>query len=311
MNEKQIDRFLRRQFSTVGWALVFYNVLLTGLVYAVLAQDALSQFIRNTWVDYDAVYGNAWGYLAAIAVGIVILHSWKGPGYWRQEVLVREKPMHLGAFAAFITLTIGAQMVSSLWISLVEAIMNGFGGSIMPMLEGISGASETFSMFLYGAIVGPVAEEVLFRGFVLRSLRPYGKRFAIVLSSLLFAFFHGNLLQLPYAFIMGLVMGYVAAEYSIYWALAVHMFNNLVLADLYPRLTAGLSDAAYYTLDTILFGGFAVGAVVLLMVNRKKVRAYREENWMDRRCLKCFFTNSGILVLLAMLIVSMAELFFL
>lgn len=310
MTDRQIDKFLRRKFSVVGWALVIYNLILIALVYGAIAQDAVSQLLRFGAVNEQTLSNNAWGYLAAIAVGIVILHSWKGPDYWRREVLVKENPMHASAFCALIVLTIGVQMVSSLWIGLVEMVMNGFGRSIAPMLEGITGESESVSMFLYGCLFGPLAEEILFRGFVLRSLRPYGKRFAIVFSALLFAVFHGNLLQLPYAFIMGLLMGYAAVEYSFFWALAVHMFNNVVLADLFTRLTANLPEEIYYTLDTALFGGCAIISVALLIGNRKKIRAYREAEGMDRRCLKCFFTNSGMIVLLTMLWLSMLELFF-
>lgn len=309
MTDKQIDKFLRRKFSVVGWALVIYNLILVALVYGAMAQDAFGQFLRFGSVNEEAVYNNAWGYLAAIAVGLVILHSWKGPDYWRQEVLVREKPMGVSTFLALIVLTIGAQTVSSLWIGLVETVMNGFGRSVVPMLEGISGESSSASMFLYGCIFGPMAEEILFRGFVLRSLRPYGKRFAVLLSALLFAVFHGNLLQLPYAFLMGLLMGYAAVEYSIYWALALHMFNNVILADLFSRLGAFLPETVYYMLDTLVFGGCAIISVILLIGNRKKIKAYREAEWLDRRCLKCFFTNSGILALLIMLGLSMLELF--
>lgn len=176
--------------------------------------------------------------------------------------------------------------------------MNGFGRSVTGVLDAISGERDTFSMFLYSAILGPLAEEVLFRGYVLRSLRPYGKKFAVVLSALLFGLFHGNILQAPYAFLMGLVFGYVTVEYSLTWSVALHVFNNLVLADLYTRLTAGLSDAVYYILDGAVFGGCAVASCVILIANRRAIAAYLRSEWMDRRCLKCFFTSAGIVLLL-------------
>lgn len=310
MNDKQINKFLRRKFSVVGWSLTVYDLILTALVYAAVAAAGARQYLGAGEVDLDALNGNAWGYLLAIGAGVVILHSWKGPDYWRSQVLVKQNPMRPSAFFALVTLTVGAQMVSSVWITLVETVMNCFGGSVMPMLEGISGASETVSLFLYSAVFGPLAEEILFRGFVFRSLRPYGKRFAITMSALLFGLFHGNILQAPYAFLMGLLLGYVTEEYSIRWSVAVHMFNNLVLADLFPRITQGLSDQAYYMVDGIVFGGFALASLVLLIANQQKIRAYREGEWMDRRCVKCFFTSAGVIVLLALMGLNMLELFF-
>jgi hypothetical protein len=108
---------------------------------------------------------------------------------------------------------------------------------------------------------------------------------------------------------MGLILGYVTVEYSIGWAVLLHMFNNLVLADLLTRLTANWSDMAYGTLNTVLFGGSAVISIVILLRNRWEISAYRDSEWIDRRCLKCFFTNSGILILTGLMFVSMALIF--
>jgi membrane protease YdiL (CAAX protease family) len=100
----------------------------------------------------------------------------------------------------------GSQMVNSLWLTGLELVMNLFGSSMMPMLEMVSGSTGSFSMFLYGAVLAPISEELLFRGYILRALRPYGKRFAILGSAILFGLFHGNLLQGPYAMLVGLVI---------------------------------------------------------------------------------------------------------
>lgn len=306
MNEKQIDKFLRRKFSTVGWVLVFYNLMLYAMVLCTDSLGTLMQQLRaltdaGYTPDPDAIYNNGWGYIAAILVGLVILHSWKGPEYWRREILIKEKPMGVGSLCAILVLATGGQLASGIWINLVEVVMNFFGRSILPQLEAVSGASVTFSSFLYSALFAPVAEELLFRGYVLRSLRPYGKRFSILLSALLFAVFHGNILQLPYAFFMGLILGYVAAEYSIGWAVAVHAFNNVLLAELFSWLSLLVPEWLYYLLDSALFGGCALAAVVLLIAQRQKIKSYRCAEWMDRRCIRCFFTSSGIVVLLVMM----------
>lgn len=312
MEEKQINKWLRRRFSVVGWTLTVYYLILNLLVTLAVALDAVSQMLWNralgdfrSGVDLDAIMGNAWGYLLTIAVGLVILNAWKGPDYWKSEILVKEKSMTAGTFFCILSLCIGAQMVNSLWITLLEGILNRFDKSAMDILDSVSGGSNTFSMFLYASFLAPVSEEILFRGFVLRSLRPYGKRFAIFGSALLFGLFHGNLLQTPYAFLAGLLLGYMMVEYSIVWAAALHIFNNLVLADLLTRLTEALPEILQAMVNLLIFGGFAAVSVTILIVKRREIREYNRSEWMDRRCLKCFFTNSGILVLMAMMVLSM------
>jgi len=313
MTERQINRFLRRRFSVVCWVLLCYYLLLNIMVSLTAVTDILRQLLWNTAVgsflmdiDTDALMNNGWGYMAAICVGTVILHAWKGGDYWRQEVFAKEKKMTFLVLFCALSFCMGSQMLSVLWLTGLEMGMNHFGSSVMPILETVSGSTATFSMFLYSAFLAPVSEELLFRGYVLRSLRPYGKRFAILGSALLFGLFHGNLLQGPYAFLVGLILGYLACEYSIFWAIMLHIFNNLVLAEGLTRLTQNMPVEIAEGIHFALFGGFLVVSIGILIAKRRAFRAYRLGEWMDRRCVKCFLTNGGFLVLAAVMLINMA-----
>lgn len=317
MTDKQINRWLRRRFSAIGWLLLLYYglmILTTGLTtFTEVVKQYFRAFAAGDFrgeIDWDVVYGNAWGYIAAILTGFAILSAWKGRGYWKTEILAKERTMKGSTFCCFLIFCMGAQMASSLWITLLEALMMPMGKSVMPVLESVAGSTDTFSMFLYASILAPVWEELLFRGYVLRSLQPFGKRFAILGSAMLFGLFHGNLLQTPYAILMGLLFGYVTVEYSIGWAVALHMFNNLVLADLLSRMTAGWSEMAMGSLNLLLFGGSALVSLAILSVNRSGIRAYRRAEWIDRRCLKCFFTSPGILAMATVMCFSIVMMFF-
>lgn len=316
MTDKQINRWLRRRFSAVGWILILYYGLVTFTTSLTTVTDMLCQMLESLperildlAPDWDRINSNAWGYIAAMLVAYAILDAWKGRSFRKNEIFAREAPMRFGTFVTMLFFCMGAQMANSLWITLLELMMNSVGKSVLPVLESVAGDTDTLSMFLYASILAPIWEELLFRGYVLRTLRPFGKRFAILTSAILFGLFHGNLLQTPYALIMGLLLGYVTAEYSIGWAILLHMFNNLVLADLLNRLTANWSEMAYGTLNMILFGGSAVISLVILLRRRWEIRAYRSGEWIDRRCLKCFFTNSGILILTGLMCVSMTLIF--
>lgn len=317
MEEKQINKWLRRRFTTVGWALIGYYLILNILVLAAMATDILGQYLHafaegdfGFYPDEAAVTGNAWGYILASVVGFVILHAWKGPDFWRAEVLAKEQKMTAGTFGCLLCLCVGSQMANSLWVTLLEGILNAFGLSALGILDSVSGGAGTFSMFLYMGLLAPIGEEVIFRGYILRTLQPFGKRFAIFGSALLFGLYHGNLLQTPYAFLMGLVLGYVTVEHSIVWAAALHMFNNLVLADLLTRMTASLPELAVAGINLVIFGGCFLAAIGILIAKRREVREYNCGEWMDRRVVKCFFTNSGVIVLTGMMVISMIMMLF-
>jgi membrane protease YdiL (CAAX protease family) len=318
MTDKQINRWLRRRFSPIGWLLLLYYGLMTLLTTITVFSELAKQYIWafaagdfSTAVNWDAVNANAWGYIASMAVGLAVLDAWKGSSFWKQEVFFRNSAMRGKTFACFLFFCMGAQMINTLWVSLLEMLVNLGGGSLMPVLEQVSGSSDTFSMFLYASVLAPVWEELLFRGWILRTLRPYGKRFAILGSAVLFGLFHGNLLQTPYALLVGLLLGYVTVEYSLFWSIALHTFNNLVLADLLSRLTASWPETAAGTVNLILLGTSAVLSLVILIKNRAGLRAYRESEYLDRRCLKCFFTSPGIMLLAIFMVISMTMMFFL
>lgn len=312
MTDKQINKWLRHQFSPIGWVLLAYYGLINLFSLVAMFWEALRQVLKMDhrgpfWfqqLDMDAIAGNAWGYITAIGVLFVILYAWKGSGYWRDEVFAKEKSMSAGVFFSLLCMCIGSQMVNSLWVAGLEFLYNLSDKSLMPMLDAVSGASDTFSMFLYASLLAPVAEELLFRGFVLRTLRPYGKRFAILGSAFLFGLFHGNLLQTPYAFLMGLVLGYVAAEYSIRWAMGLHLFNNFVLADLLTRLLNPMPEMMANMIQLILLGGCLAVSGVILLVKRGDIVAHIQSEWMDRRVLKCFFTSAGVVVMTVLMIVN-------
>lgn len=316
MEEKKINKFLRRRFSAICWILIGYNVLMNILVLAAVGVEAVYQSMASLMggefpqLDLSSLMNNAWGYILSIAVAMVVLLAWKDADFWKEEVFRKEKTISAGIFFCLMSLCIGSQMVNSLWITLLESLLNQFDLSVMQILETVSGDTGSFSMFLYASLLAPFFEEILFRGLVLRSLQPYGRRFAILGSALLFGLFHGNLLQTPYAFLMGLVLGYVTMEYSILWAMALHLFNNLVLADLLTRLTKNWPILAQNAINLLIFGGFALASAVILISRRQDIRAYRQQERMDGRCLKWFFLNSGFLVLAIFMLVNMLALLF-
>lgn len=308
MDERIINKHLRREFRTPGWLLVAYFVLMNVMVlvevFANTMKQTLEAMAAGDWFatpDMDAIMSSAWGYLWAVGIAMLFLFAWKDGSFWRDKVLAKGHKMRFGTFLVLLCVCMAIQFVNGYWVSGLEWFMNLFDKSIMETLESVSGSSDTFSMFLYASIVAPITEELIFRGYIQGTLSRFGKKFSILCSALLFGIFHGNLVQTPYAFLAGLLLGYVAAEYHIGWSIAIHMFNNLVLADLLTRATSGLpvemADAVYM----ILLGAATLVTGIVMVVKRKAIAAYIRSEWMDRRCLKWFFLNSGTIVLLLLM----------
>ena len=94
----------------------------------------------------------------------------------------------------------------------------------------VRGASllEFAMVFLAGAVIAPVVEEIYFRGFVFRGyLDQKGERRAFAYSAGLFALIHLNLPALPPILIMGLLLAFIYHRTgSVIPGMVAHALNN-------------------------------------------------------------------------------------
>jgi len=205
---------------------------------------------------------------------------------------------------------LSGQAVFQVLAIVLESIFSLFGMSVMGPIESASAMGDSLSMFLYIGLFAPIGEEILFRGLILRSLQPFGKKFTILASAILFGLFHGNIVQSPYAFAVGLVLGYTAVEYSIGWAMVLHMINNLILGDMFTRLAELLPEPAGNLIMTAVIWGAAIAGIVILITNRKGIRAFRDEGKIHPWPVQSFFSSAGILVLSGYMILNMVLMLF-
>lgn len=310
--EENTRKLLRREGNIQGGALLIYMGIMNASVIVLMVMSTVMQMLRVFATDWQAglsvdwvnmcveraVEASNWGYLLAIAMGIVMLLLWKKPSYFRQTILVPGRKMTGKNFLLITVFFFVGQQLYQWWYLLLEMVANGLGISLDAILESGNVDIQSVPMYLYACLLGPVAEEILFRGLVLRSLQPYGKKFAILVSSLLFGLFHGNLMQAPFAFAVGLVMGYVALEYNIWWAIVLHLINNLVFADLLPRIFAFLPYGTGDLILTVFLLACTVAAVVILILRWREVRAYWRENPTEKGTYSTFFRAPAMIVFL-------------
>lgn len=79
-------------------------------------------------------------------------------------------------------------------------------------------------------ILGPILEEFLFRGLVYNKLKLFNKKMtAIVLTSIIFALFHQNFIQVLYTFCLSFILIYVYEKYKTLKApIIVHIASNII-----------------------------------------------------------------------------------
>lgn len=129
--------------------------------------------------------------------------------------------------------------------------------------------------FIAIGIVGPLAEEMVFRGAILRTLNEMlGHRLrwvAIAVSALLFAVVHGNMAQGFAAFLLGLALGWMYVRTgSIVPGVVFHWVNNSIVVLVFRLMpgTANMTLTEFYGGDmrriaaTICFSLMIAGAAI-------------------------------------------------
>ena len=135
--------------------------------------------------------------------------------------------------------------------SIVGSLFNGLLQLIRPFPPVYAGqltmdnpALQAF--FLAGA--APVMEEYVFRRCLIERLLPYGSRTAVVVSALLFGLFHSTVSQVCYAFMLGLIFGYVYVQTRrLRYTVALHILINALTSIVLPAILMRITSAGSFS----------------------------------------------------------------
>ena len=148
----------------------------------------------------------------------------------RIDRLVKFSLPKKGEFLPYLLFGIGFCAFANIAMVYAEIWFSGFGIDYeVDFGDNPKGIFGFLLSFIATAIVPALVEEFACRGIVLGLLKKYGEGFAIVTSSVLFGIMHGNFEQIPFAVMVGLVLGYIYVKTESLWVcVAVHCVNNAV-----------------------------------------------------------------------------------
>ena len=125
--------------------------------------------------------------------------------------------------------------------------------------------------FFSTAVVPAFVEEFAIRGVVMQSLRKYGDWFAIIMSSFVFALMHGNMIQIPFAFIAGIGIGYAVIKTGTMWTgVIIHFINNSI-AIVSMVVTENCTEQTANIFAMLLYAAiFGIGVLCLIFYAKDK-----------------------------------------
>lgn len=168
--------------------------------------------------------------------------------------LIHFKIRHKKYSALLFLVALGFTAVSNIVTDIIATIFAIFNLTPMNFAFEIPHTVGGVLLFtLTMSVVPAIIEEYALRGVTLGGLRNIGDKNALIISSLLFALMHSNFIQIPFALLMGLVLGYLTlVTGSILPAVLLHFINNFAssvvsLADeFFGYNTAILVQWVYY-----------------------------------------------------------------
>lgn len=221
------------------------------------------------------------------------------------EGLPYEKPADVKSSVFLTMLSIPTMILSSVAINFVSAIFQTMIG-----VEFTSNVGETNVATFPGiimatlsiAVVPAVIEEFAVRGAIMQPLRKYGDKFAIILSALFFSLLHGNMFQIPYTFVGGLILGYLAVKTKSMWPpMILHFVNNgysvivMIISDLFGDDKGNLS--AYIMWAAFIIIG-VVGLVGYVVTRNKEHLSEGESVLKTGEKIKAFVQNIPMIIMI-------------
>lgn len=218
------------------------NALIYTVIFGAI-QVVVSFMVRGVWMlvmGKDQVM-NATGMIITMALFSIITMAVFLMAKWSvvSRHWVRTRPW----FVLFwcVVAALGA-LVPSVWLQEhMPELPNLVEGEFDMIMK------DRMGYFVVG-LLAPLAEEMVFRGAILRSLLRWKSNpwVGIVISAILFAVIHMNPAQMPHAFLIGLLLGWMYWRTdSIVPGVVYHWVNNTVayiLYNIYPNPDLTLLD---------------------------------------------------------------------
>lgn len=200
----------------------------------------------------------------------------------RQFFNSKNVPLMLWSVVIALGMLIPAQMLEELIPqSLTQDIMSDQFKMIMANNWG----------YIAVGLLAPLAEEIVFRGAIQKAAITYfekkmskakGNIVAVVFTALLFAAVHGNPAQMPHAFLVGLLLGWMCYRSgSIVPGVVLHWVNNsvaFIICAVYPqsydmRLSELFSSYTLYFVIAIIISLllFAVGIYQYYNITKNRI----------------------------------------
>ncbi len=184
-----------------------------------------------------------------------------------------------------IVLFVAVEAITSSILIKVSVLIPDLMQQYAEMIEKSGLADMTVLSTIATLVLAPLGEELAFRGMTLNLAGKFTKKFWIanIIQAAMFGIAHMNIVQGTYAFVLGLVLGFIYKKYnSLYATMIAHLAFNFSGTYLVGLLFGTEDDVPIIRWIVVLAAATVIGAFAFVAVLRDKKTFEREPMYMKR-----------------------------
>ena len=227
-----------------------------------------TMFMMEVFNEKYAIYA----YLIYAVIGLVVFSIWYYKGFVKPGPKVKlSQVFGVKSLVAAIAGALGFFFAINAALILAEMLIPWAMDQYQQIMELAGLGSDTVITIVYAICLGPILEELVFRGVIFSMLEKSKIKplWIILITAVLFGAVHLNLVQGVYAAALGLFLGFLRYKYgSILISIVAHIILNT--AGTYGEILLGglhLSNAVF-----LIAGGLSLFVIVfsIILVNSDK-----------------------------------------
>jgi membrane protease YdiL (CAAX protease family) len=291
----------KKILNKIGFALFFMAlaVLASSALIEVVVYYAAPELWDTDWFNWVATA------ITVMGIGLPVFYL-TGRGVPKPE---KKEVVKLGGakfIVIFFICTAAMYLTNYLGVFINFLISLIKGEDILnPLMDAVLEGNILLT-FLYGAIVGPIVEEIIFRKLLLDRVRRFGDLPAILITGIAFGLFHMNLSQFFYATTLGFIFAYVTLKTNtIRYSILLHIMINSIGVLVAPMVLKAENLLLMMAMGLWVISAISVGTVFFCL-NVKKIKFEKTQVPVAKK--SDYFLNTGTILFIVLCLIMTVRL---